>query len=211
MDVKVIIVDDHEIVRQGIRMSLDRVNTNISIVAEASNGQEALDLISQNDLDLIITDISMPKMSGLELTKEIRKKHPHVNVLILSTHNEEKYILSSFEAGALGYLPKDAPVDQIILAIETVVSGEIFYTPEVAKTLAIASIKGKSPSKKALTEREKEILELIVKGQTNKEIASNLFISIRTVDVHRRNIMQKLEVNNTAELVRITLENKYLE
>lgn len=206
-----IIVDDHEIVRQGIRMSLDRVNTNISIVAEASNGQEALDLISQNDLDLIITDISMPKMSGLELTKEIRKKHPHVNVLILSTHNEEKYILSSFEAGALGYLPKDAPVDQIILAIETVVSGEIFYTPEVAKTLAIASIKGKSPSKKALTEREKEILELIVKGQTNKEIASNLFISIRTVDVHRRNIMQKLEVNNTAELVRITLENKYLE
>jgi len=208
--INVVIADDHAIVRQGIRLNLS-THEEITIIGEASDGKEAVDMVAKLSPELLIVDISMPELSGIEVTRIISEDYSSTKVLILSTHNDEEYILESFEAGASGYLPKDSPLDQIILAIETINSEKIFYTEAVAKTLALATIKQKSPGKSLkslLTLREKEVLKLIVEGVINKEIADKLFVSVRTVDAHRRNIMSKLDVSNSAELVRVTLEKR---
>ena len=157
---------------------------------------------------VLVADISMPGLSGIELTALVNKEYPGTKVLILSTHNDEEYISRSFEAGALGYLPKDTNEAQIIAAIKSVSKGDVYYTPEVSNILTQSLIKKKRTlgENQELTEREKEILKLIVEGLSNKEIGDQLFISVRTVDTHRRNIMEKIEARNTADLVRKALE-----
>ncbi len=209
--IKVILADDHSVVRKGIKMLISG-DESIEIMGEAASGTEALQMVKRLDPNIIITDISMPGMSGIELTEKIKTEHPTTKVLVLSTHNDEEYILRSFEAGALGYLPKDTEEDEFIAAIRTVAGGDVYYTNEVSNILTKSLIKKKRmfDDTRDLTEREKEILKLIVEGLSNKEIGDKLFISVRTVDTHRRNIMDKIEAKNTAELVRKAIEDKLI-
>ena len=181
---------------------------DLQIMGEASDGTQALSMIKMHQPNVLVADISMPGLSGIELTALVNKEYPGTKVLILSTHNDEEYISRSFEAGALGYLPKDTNEAQIIAAIKSVSKGDVYYTPEVSNILTQSLIKKKRTlgENQELTEREKEILKLIVEGLSNKEIGDQLFISVRTVDTHRRNIMEKIEARNTADLVRKALE-----
>ncbi len=209
--IKVVLADDHSVVRTGIRMLISN-DDSIEIIGEASSGNEALDMVKKMEPDIVITDISMPGMTGIELAEAIKKDYSDTKVLVLSTYSDEEYILSAFEAGALGYLPKDTDEDQFLAAIKTVADGDVYYTKEVSDILTKSLIKQKRTidDPLELTEREKEILKLIVDGLSNKEIADQLFISVRTVDTHRRNIMDKIEAKNTAELVRKAIEDKLI-
>lgn len=205
--------DDHGIVRQGIRQLIEN-DDEIEIVGEADDGDQALKLVRDLRPDVLITDITMPGMSGLELIKLVKDQYPETHTLVLSTHNDEEYILESFEAGALGYLPKNAKVDDMVDAVYKISRGEIYYTQAVMNILGANLINRRSPGrslKSWLTDREKEILKELVEGATNKEIANKLFISVRTVDTHRRNIMKKLNVTNGAQLVKVTMEKRLVE
>lgn len=208
--ISVVLADDHSIVRKGISLVLEN-DEQIEIIGQASDGKEALEMVEKLTPDVLVADISMPELNGIELTRQISEKELSTNILILSTHFEEEYILKSFDAGASGYLPKDADEDEVINAIHTIAEGEIYYTPEVSQILAQSVIKKNKKElgeNKELTEREIEVLQLVVDGLSNKEIADKLFISVRTVDTHRRNLMEKLEAKNTAELVRKAFEKK---
>ena len=209
--IKVVLADDHSVVRKGIKMLISG-DESIEILGEAASGTEALQRVKSMGPNIIITDISMPGMSGIELAEKIKTEYPSTKVLVLSTHNDEEYILRSFEAGALGYLPKDTEEDEFLAAIKTVADGDVYYTNEVSNILTKSLIKQKRSfdDTRDLTEREKEILKLIVEGLSNKEIGDKLFISVRTVDTHRRNIMDKIEAKNTAELVRKAIEDKLI-
>ncbi|MEM6360978.1 MAG: response regulator transcription factor [Bacteroidota bacterium] len=209
--IKVVLADDHSVVRTGIKMLISS-DESIEIIGEASSGAEALSMIKNSQPDILITDISMPGMTGIELAEIIKNEHRGTKVLVLSTYSDEEYILSAFEAGASGYLPKDTDEDQFLAAIKTVSEGDVYYTKEVSDILTKSLIKQKRTIEDPLelTEREKEILKLIVDGMSNKEIADKLFISVRTVDTHRRNIMDKIEAKNTADLVRKALEDKLI-
>ena len=209
--IKVVLADDHSVVRKGIKMLISG-DESIEILGEAASGTEALQMVKSMWPNIIITDISMPGMSGIELAEKIKTEYPSTKVLVLSTHNDEEYILRSFEAGALGYLPKDTEEDEFLAAIKTVADGDVYYTNEVSNILTKSLIKQKRSfdDTRDLTEREKEILKLIVEGLSNKEIGDKLFISVRTVDTHRRNIMDKIEAKNTAELVRKAIEDKLI-
>ena len=210
--IRLLLVDDHAIVRRGLKQSL--TSDRVEIIGEANGSAEAMNLLKTIKPDVLVTDISMNEMSGIELTKWVRQEYPDIKTLVLSTHNDEEYILESFEAGAYGYLPKDTDPDEILKAVETIATGQVYYSSSVAQILAMATVKNNGPLKSLksmLTLREKEILNLLVDGTTNKEIGSRLFISVRTVDAHRRNIMKKLDVNNSAELVRVAFENRLVK
>ncbi|PIB34939.1 hypothetical protein BFP72_05790 [Reichenbachiella sp. 5M10] len=210
--ISVVLADDHSVVRKGIKLLLEESGT-IEVVGEAESGEQALELIKEHQPQVLVTDISMPGMSGLDLITHTKKNHPNTHILVLSTHNDEEYILVSFESGALGYLPKNAKAEQLVAAVEKISFGELFYTPTVVDILGASLIKRRSPGKSLkslLTKREKEILKELVEGSTNKEIAENLFLSTRTVDSHRRNIMKKLNVSNSAQLVKMTLEKNLI-
>ncbi len=206
--IKIILADDHGIVRKGIRMLLEN-NPDLEVVAEANNGQEALELIEEHRPDVLVTDLSMPGVGGIELIQKVKKLNYETKILVLSTHFDEEYIMISFEAGALGYLPKKSNEEQIVNAINVVAKGELYYSPLVMDILGSSLITKRSPGqsmKSMLTTREIEILEELVNGATNKEIANKLFISVRTVDAHRRNIMTKLNVSNSAQLVKVAID-----
>ena len=182
---------------------------SIKVIGEASTAAEALSMIEKESPEVLITDISMPGMSGIDLTKSVRNEYPDTNVLVLSTYVEEEYITSAFEAGALGYLPKDTNEEEFIAAIKSVANGDVYYTHEVSNILTRSLINKKRSHEEylELTEREIEILKLVVEGLSNKMIADKLFISVRTVDTHRRNIMEKVDAKNSADLVRKAFEN----
>lgn len=210
--ISVILADDHSVVRKGLKLLLEE-SGSIQVVGEANSGEQALELINEFQPQVLVTDITMPGITGLELIPLVKKKYPDTHILVLSTHNDEEYILVSFEEGALGYLPKNTKADQLVAAIEKISKGELFYTPEVVDILGASLIKKRSPGKSLkswLTKREKEILKELVDGATNKEIAEKLFLSIRTIDSHRRNIMKKLNVSNSAQLVKTAIEKNLI-
>jgi two-component system response regulator DegU len=211
--IKILIVDDHRIIRDGLRSLLSE-EKEIEIVGEASNGEEALLKNRELSPDLIIADITMPEMNGIEMTREICKEDSKTKVLIVSMHDNEDYINQALEVGASGFLLKDSSKDELIKAIKAVESGETYCSGEVSKILLnkfLMSSKSKklkveAEEKLELTKREKEILKLISDGLSNKEIANKLFVSTRTIDTHRYNLMQKLGVKNGAELVRLAFK-----
>lgn len=208
--IRVLIADDHGLIRRGIILLLEGAS-NIEIIGEAKDGKDALQKVKLLKPDVLIADISMPGTSGIELTQNLKLESPETHVLILSNYFDEEYILESYEAGALGFLPKNADEKLLVSAIERIAAGKLFYAPSVLDILGTSVIARRSPGKSLkswLTEREKEILKELVDGSTNKQIAEKLFISSRTVDAHRRNIMKKLNVNNSAQLVKISLEKK---
>ena len=208
--IKVVLADDHGIVRKGVKLLISG-GKNIQIVGEATDGFKAIELVNDLKPNVLIADISMPGLTGIEVAAHVKRNNPETNVLILSTYFDEEHILESFEAGALGYLPKNSNEDELIHAIEKIAQGQLFYTPSVMEIVGSSLIERKSFGsglKATLTSREKEILRELVDGSTNKEIAYKLFVSTRTIDAHRRNIMKKLKVNNSAQLVKVSMEKR---
>lgn len=208
-EIKIIIVDDHSVVRRGIRMLLED-ESGFKVIDEALNGVEALKKCKAHQPDIIISDISMPDMTGLELTQVLKKECPRVKVLLLTMHQESEYVIKAFKSGAFGYLHKGVQEDEIVTAIHQIIAGEKYYSADVSEIL-MQNVIGSDKEVATLTKRELEILKELIDGLSNKQIASKLFISIRTVDTHRSNIMNKLEVKNTAALVKYALQNKLIQ
>jgi two-component system response regulator DegU len=215
--IKVILADDHGIVRDGIKATL-RDDKNIKIIAEASNGIEAIEQVKKFSPDVLIIDITMPEMNGIEAAAIIHRDFKHTRSLILSMHDREEYVFKAIEAGASGYLLKDTGKEEFIKAIYLVSKGEKYFSSSVSNVLVtgyLQKIKGKddydqSEPDSLLTKREKGILKMIVDGSNNREIADQLKISVRTIETHRSNIMKKLQVKNAVELVKTAMEQKLL-
>jgi len=201
---RILIVDDHQIVRDGLRLIISAV-PEYEVIGEASDGVEAIAAANGLKPDIVLMDISMPKMTGVEATREIKAAHPQTKVLMLTIHKSEDQILESFNAGADGYVLKHATREELLLAIKSVHKGESFISPMVSHKVIDGfldrslSIKQTS-SWQTLTPRERQILKLVAEGHTNKRIADSLFISVKTVETHRSNIMGKLAIHNVQEL-----------
>lgn len=215
--VKILIVDDHPMIRLGIRSILNNVE-HLNVADEANNGKEALDKLANEQFDLVIMDIKMPEMNGIEATEEIVKRHPNTKVLAISMFDEQRYIVKMLQAGAMGYVLKNTGKNEMVSAINSVMAGESYFSQEVSTIMMSQFMTrgGFAPSSEAkhdvsLTKRETEIIRMIAEELTNAEIAERLGISSRTVDTHRRNLLQKLDVKNTAGLVKFAIQNNLLE
>ncbi|WP_044211306.1 response regulator transcription factor [Flammeovirga sp. OC4] len=212
--IKLILVDDHIMIREGLKSFLHQ--DQFLIVGEANNGQEALELLKQNEVNVVVTDIMMPEMDGIELSKAITKEYPEVQILALTMMNENYNIKKMLSAGAKGYVLKDCTQDDLRNAIKTVAQGKSFYSSEVTNIImeglsSVPSSKKRVSSEIPLTGREKEILHLICKEYSNQEIADELFISTRTVETHKRNLLEKTGVKNVAGLVLYAIERKLFD
>jgi DNA-binding NarL/FixJ family response regulator len=210
MATRVLIADDHGIVRSGLRMLLER-QEGIEVIAEASDGEEARDLAISERPDLAILDVKMPKLTGLEATREIREQAPEVAILILSMHEEERYLFEALKAGASGYVLKRAADSDLMDAIRAVERGEPFLTPDAQQAL-IKDVLGREDSSQAeLTPREEEVVKLVAEAHTNREIAELLTLSEKTVENHRSNAMRKLGMRDRVELVRYAIRRGLIE
>jgi DNA-binding NarL/FixJ family response regulator len=212
--IRVLIADDHALVREGIRRVLDE-DPGFDVVAEASDGRQALDRIAETDPDVAILDISMPERSGLDVARQLREERPALKVLILSMHDETEYVVRAVHAGAAGYLLKDDAGPALLRqAVRAVHAGDSYFSPAVAARLTDALRGGSSGSAdplERLTGRELEVLRLVAAGRSNKQIAAELGISRRTVESHRESMMRKIEIRTVAGLTRFALENGLLD
>lgn len=214
--IKIILADDHGIVRDGIKATL-RDEKNFKVIAEASNGLEAIEKVKKYEPDILIIDITMPEMNGIDAAAIIHKTDSQTKSIILSMHDREEYVFKAIESGASGYLLKDTGKEEFIKAINLVYKGEKYFSSSISNVL-VSGYLHKMKSKEAapleadsvLTKREKGILKLIVDGLNNREIADQLKISIRTIETHRSNIMKKMQVKNAIELVKIAMEQKLI-
>jgi DNA-binding NarL/FixJ family response regulator len=207
--IKILLADDHLIIRDGIKLMLKK-NLNFKIVAEAANGGEVIQYLhdNPNSIDVVLMDINMPTMNGIEAAKIILEKFSDVKVLALTMHAEESYITNMLKAGALGYILKESKTEELVSAIKSVARGEKYYSNEVSVTLINSLMNGDKPQESELSDREAQVLSHIATGLTNKEVGEILYISGRTVESHRRNIMGKLDLRNTAEMIRYALEHE---
>lgn len=202
---RVLLADDHSIVRRGMR-SLLETEDSVEVIAEASDGLEALRLCEEHHPDLLILDVAMPKLNGIDVAARSQKMVPPPQTIMLSMHLDESYVMRSINAGARGYLLKDATDEDLLPAIRAVAAGKSFFSPAVSGVLAeeyMAQLKerGLTDSYDLLTDREKEVLQLLAEGRSNKEVAALLDVSLSTVETHRANLMQKLNLHSTAEIV----------
>ncbi|MES2837863.1 MAG: response regulator transcription factor [Bacteroidota bacterium] len=214
--IRIVLVDDHPIVRDGIKNIIDSEN-DLLVVGIANNGVEALKIINDTKPDIVLTDISMPEMNGIELTQKIVDNIdlPNTKVIVLTMHDSHSYVNSALESGAKGFLLKDSESTEIIKSIKEVFAGKKYVSKTVSQILVSDMLNTKKEiadeNKLEISKREKEVLLLIAEGLSNKEIATKLFLSTRTVDAHRYNIMQKLEARNTAELIKIAVKHKLID
>ena len=214
MNIRVLLADDHGVVRKGLRFLLER-QAGIEIVGEASDGREAVRVAEATDPDVVIMDIAMPMLNGIEATAQMIKRNPDIGVIILSMHSDEDYLLSALNAGAKGYLLKDSAEVDLVRAIQAVNKGAPFFSPEIAKTMLedymrFLQQRNLQDSYDVLTDREKEVLQLLAEGKSNKEVAAILDVSVNTVDTHRTHLMQKLNLHNTAEIVLYAVRKKII-
>lgn len=206
--IKIVIVDDHPIVIEGIKMMLESENI-YQIKGTFNDGQSLLNYLQSNDVDLILLDITLPDTSGIELCLDIKRNHPEYKIIMLSNRSERSIIMQCLQNGASGYMLKNATVNELNECIDEVLSGNIAFCREVKEILNKPSATDLQ-SIPRLTNREKEILKLLAAGKTSHVIAEELFLSPFTVDTHRKNIMQKFQTKNVAELIRIALENNLI-
>lgn len=209
---RVLLADDHAIVRRGMR-SLLETEPEVEIVAEAADGLEALRMCEEHHPDLLILDIAMPRLNGIEVAARSQKMQPPPIAIMLSMHADESYVMRSLYAGARGYLLKDATDEDLLPAIRAVAAGKSFFSPAVTSLLAedyVQQLKerGLADSYHLLTDREKEVLQLLAEGRSNKEVAALLDIGVSTIETHRANLMQKLNLHNTAEIVLYALRKR---
>jgi len=206
--IKILVADDHPVVRKGLQSCLAKQD-RLKIVGEASDGDEALKKTRDLSPDVVLMDISMPGMNGLAVTEVLRKESPAVKVLVLSVHNNRDYIFRIIQAGAHGFISKEAPPDELLRAIESVYAGEPFFSPEIAKAALnqLVTSGGKKDPFAQLTSREREVLVLIAEGQSNKQIANKLGIGVRTIETHRERIMRRLDIHSVAGLTKFAIAN----
>jgi DNA-binding NarL/FixJ family response regulator len=205
--IRVVLADDHALVRAGMRSLLGGM-AQVEVVGEAASGEEALVLAERERPDVVLMDIAMKGMTGLEAAARIREQHPGVRVIILSMHAGEEYVLQALRAGAIGYLLKDAATGELELALRSVMRGESWFSPAVSRQVVEGYVQrvGGEPVADALTARQREVLKLVAGGKSTKEIAFDLSLSVKTVETHRAQIMERLGIRDVAGLVRYALK-----
>jgi DNA-binding NarL/FixJ family response regulator len=213
--IRVILADDHGVLMKGVRFLLSE-DSAIEVAGEASDGQEAVRLAEERQPDVAILDIAMPNLNGIEATAQIVRKSRRTAVIILSMYADEEYVLRALSAGARGYLLKEAAEPDLLRAVRCVAAGKPFFSPQIVETLLDEYVQrmqreGAADSFDLLTDREKQVLQLLAEGKTNKEVASILDLGVSTVETHRLNLMQKLGLHNTAELVLYAVRKKVLK
>ncbi len=207
---KIILAEDHTILRAGLTALLTS-NPHFAVVAEADNGKDAISRVGEHRPDLVIMDLSMPGLSGMDSISEIKKRYPEVKVLVLTVHDEEEYVLACLEAGANGYLLKDATHGELMTAAQLVLDGRTYLSPEILDKVVNNFVSSKVNSKsttswETLTQRERQVLKLVAEGNTNKNMAEYLCISIKTVEKHRASLMNKLDLHNISALTTYAIE-----
>ena len=210
--IRVFLVDDHTVVRQGLRRILES-DEEIEIVGEAGDGRTAIDLVQKLRPHVVVMDVAMPELNGIEATRQILKRVEGAKVLVLSMHGDDVYVRQVLKAGARGYLLKDSEDLDLIKAVKAIRAGGSFFSPPVSKVVLSGYLGDKAEGDAEdgvarLTDREREVLQLIAEGKTNKEVAHALSVSVNTVETHRKHIMEKLDLHNTAELVRFAIRTK---
>lgn len=210
--IRVLLADDHAIVRAGLRRIVQEAG-DIDVVAEASDGRDALKLVEEISPDVVVIDISMPGLDGLEVIDRLTAMYPRIPVLVLTMHEEDQYVVRTINSGARGYLTKRSAPEQLVKAIRQVNSGGFYLTDEAAESLAVSlSRRTRSASSLgALSNRELQVLRGLAVGMTNREIAVSYGISVKTVDTHRSRLLKKLNLRNNAELVRFAVQNRLIE
>lgn len=204
--IRILLADDHAVVRRGFRLILDG-QPGLQVVGEACNGREAVQLATALDPDIVILDVSMPDLNGIEAARRIVEEVPRTRVLALSMHRDGVYVREMLRAGARGYLLKDADDEALIDAVQAVARGDAYISPSVADTVLTDYRRHVTNPLDLLSAREREVLQLISEGRTNKDIAQLLGLSVHTVDSHRSRLMEKLNLNSTGELVRFAIRN----
>jgi DNA-binding NarL/FixJ family response regulator len=213
--INIILTDDHQIVRDGIKAMLSDAD-GIRIIAQAGSGSELFDLLKTKKTDVIILDIELPDMSGIDICSRITKEYPEIRILILSMYTGEEFIFKAISEGAKGYLPKNTSREELVMAIKAVAGNREYFSPVISEIMLKSYIQqAKSVNRDVrdlsdLSKREIEILRMLAEGYPNTEIAEKLFISIRTVESHKSHIMQKLEIHTTVELVKFAIRNKLI-
>jgi len=212
---KIVIAEDHTILRAGLRALLSGQN-GLEVIGEAGDGREAIRKVDTLQPDLLLIDLSMPKLNGIEAIREIKSQHPEIKIIVLTVHKSEEYIVAALQAGANGYMLKDASQNELLLAIDYVINGKTFLSPSISDKVVDAFLNTDKKDKPAavldnLTAREREILKLVAEGNTNKKIAEHLCISLKTVEKHRSNLMQKLDLRNTAALTAYAIAKKMVD
>lgn len=209
--IRIALADDHAVVREGLRVLLERVD-DFDVVGEAQDGQEVLQLVRDTEPDVAVIDLAMPKLNGVEATRRIAKEMPGVRVVMLSMYTGDEYVLQALGAGAAGYVVKDSAADNLVTAIRTVARGQQYLSPGIPQALLEDARQGISGNPlDRLTSREREVLQLIAEGNSNKEIASLLDLSVKTVEAHRGNLMAKLDIHDTASLTRFAIAHGLVE
>lgn len=207
---RILLADDHAVVRKGFRMILD-AEEDMEVVGEASNGREAVELAASLQPDVVVMDVTMPELNGIEATRRIAEGSPRTRVLALSMHKDAVYVREILRAGAKGYLLKDSCEGDLLMAVRVIARGEAFLSPAVSDAVLTDYRKHVTNPLDLLTTREREVLQSIAEGRTNKEIASALNLSVYTVEAHRGRIMEKLNLHSTGELVRFALRNGIID
>ena len=211
----VLIVEDHQLFREGLKSLLSR-RKDLTVAGEAQDGIEAIKVTREIQPDLILLDISMPRMGGISVIKEVKREFPEIKILALTIHESDQYVLEAFEAGADGYCIKDANRDELMMAIDSVLMGKTFISPDIADDVMEGFLAGRKTLKEqtrwdTVTQREREVLKMIGEGYRNKQIAELLHISVKTVEKHRANIMTKLDLHNVAELTAYAIDKGLVE
>jgi DNA-binding NarL/FixJ family response regulator len=209
MAVRVLIADDHEMFRQGLRVLLEE--EGFQFVAEASNGREAVQLCEQHHPEVAILDIAMPLLNGIFAAREIIKSNPRTKVVLLTQHTEDQMVLESLRAGVTGYVLKTRASSELVHALRAVCRGEMYLTQSISRAVVQAFLTKDSLPMRPLSDRERQVLQLVAEGKTTKEIASLLGISVNTAESHRTNLMEKLDIHDTAGLVRYALRNGVIQ
>jgi len=209
MAVRVLLADDHEIVRQGLRVLLER--EGFQVVGEASDGHQAAKLCEANHPEVAILDLSMPLLNGVDAAREIMKSNPRTKVVLLTMHTEDHLILESLRAGVTGYVLKTKAASELVQALRAVCRGEMFLTQSISRTIVQAFLQNTPVPGNPISDRERQVLQLVAEGKTTKEIASFLGISVKTAESHRSNLMDKLNIHDTAGLVRYAIKIGLIE
>jgi DNA-binding NarL/FixJ family response regulator len=207
---RIVLADDHTILREGLRALLS-ADPNFDIVGEAEDGREAVRCVEKLEPNLLLMDLSMPRMSGMDAISEIKKRYPATKIIALTVHKTEEYLLTTLQAGVDGYVLKDATHDELVMAIHNVMAGKRYLSPGISEKVIEGYLEGKEDSLSVsswqkLSQREREVLKLIAEGYKNKEIAEDLCISLKTVEKHRANLMKKLDLHNAAVLTVYAVE-----